>query len=108
MVSHEAFGYLCDAYGLNQVGVEGLSPDSEPNPSRMAQVIDFIKERGVRSIFFEELASPKVAEAIAKETGVSVRVLNPLEGLSDEELKAGADYFSVMEDNLEQLKAAWE
>lgn len=108
VVSHEAFGYLCDAYGLNQVGVEGLSPDSEPNPSRMAQVIDFIKERGVRSIFFEELASPKVAEAIAKETGVSVRVLNPLEGLSDEELKAGADYFSVMDDNLEQLKAAWE
>ena len=61
----------------------------------MAQVIDFIKERGVRSIFFEELASPKVAEAIAKETGVSVRVLNPLEGLSDEELKAVPQTFPV-------------
>ena len=59
-------------------------------------------------IFFEELVSPKVAETIAAETGAQTRVLNPLEGLSDEELKNGADYFSVMEDNLKQLKAALE
>ena len=100
VVSHEAFGYLCDAYGLNQVGIEGLSPDSEPSPARMAEIIDFVRANHVRVIFFEELVSPKVAETIAKETGSSVQVLNPLEGLSDEELESGADYFSVMEENL--------
>ena len=102
VVSHEAFGYLCDAYGLNQVGIEGLSPDSEPSPARMAEIIDFVRANHVRVIFFEELVSPKVAETIARETGSSVQVLNPLEGLSDEELKSGADYFSVMEENLKQ------
>ena len=42
-MSHEAFGYLCDAYGLTQMGIEGLSPDSEPDPARMAEIIDFVK-----------------------------------------------------------------
>ena len=104
VVSHEAFGYLCDTYGLTQMGIAGLSPDTEPDPARMAEIIDFVKTNHVKVIFFEELVSPKVAETIAAETGARTRVLNPLEGLSDEELKNGADYFTVMEDNLKQLK----
>ena len=76
-----------------------------PNAEKLAQTIIWIPGR---VLLAERDAIGKVAEAISKETGVSVRVLNPLEGLSYEELKAGADYFSVMEDNLEQLKAAWE
>ena len=90
------------------MGIEGLAPDSEPDPARMAEVIDFVKENNVKTIFFEELASPKVAEAIAKETGAKTEVLNPIEGLSDEELKAGEDYISVMEKNLAALKEALE
>ncbi|WP_394525682.1 metal ABC transporter substrate-binding protein [Lacrimispora sp. JR3] len=108
VVSHEAYGYLCAAYGLTQIGIEGLAPDSEPDPARMAEVIDFVRENNVKTIFFEELASPKVAEAIAKETGAKTEVLNPIEGLSDEELKAGEDYISVMEKNLAALKEALE
>lgn len=108
VVAHEAFGYLCNAYGLTQMGIEGLSPDSEPDPARMAEVIDFVKENNVKTIFFEELVSPKVAEAIAKESGAQTEVLNPIEGLSDEEIKAGDDYFSVMEKNLDVLKKALE
>ena len=106
VVAHEAFGYLCDAYGLNQVGIEGLSPDSEPDPGRMAEVIDFVREHSISTIFFEELVSPKVAEAIASETGAQAKMLSPLEGLSDEQAAAGADYFSVMHDNLAALMEA--
>ena len=106
VVAHEAFGYLCDAYGLTQVGIEGLSPDSEPDPGRMAEVIDFVREHSISTIFFEELVSPKVAEAIASETGAQAKMLSPLEGLSDEQAAAGADYFSVMPDNLAALMEA--
>lgn len=106
VVAHEAFGYLCDAYGLTQVGIEGLSPDSEPDPGRMAEVIDFVREHSISTIFFEELVSPKVAEAIAFETGAQAKMLSPLEGLSDEQAAAGADYFSVMHDNLAALMEA--
>lgn len=108
VVAHEAFGYLCNAYGLTQMGIEGLTPDSEPDPARMAQVIDFVKENKVKTIFFEDLVSPKVAETIAKETGAKTEVLNPLEGLTDEQLKNGDDYFTVMEKNLTVLKEALE
>lgn len=106
IVAHEAFGYLCRDYGLNQVGIEGLSPDSEPDAKRMNEIIAFAKENNVKTIFFEELVSPKVAETIASEIGAKTAVLNPLEGLTDEEISAGEDYFSVMESNLEALTQA--
>ena len=106
IVAHEAFGYLCSAYSLNQIGIEGLSPDSEPDPARMEEIVRFAEENHVRTVFFEELVSPKVAETIAREIGADTQVLNPLEGLSEEQLEAGEDYMSVMRDNLEVLQNA--
>jgi zinc transport system substrate-binding protein len=106
VVTHQAFGYLCERYGLRQVPIEGLSPDSEPDPGRMAEIIDFVKEHGVKVIFFEELVSPKVAETIAKATGAATDMLSPIEGLGEEEIASGADYFTMMRRNLKSLVAA--
>lgn len=106
IVAHQAFGYLCTAYGLNQVPIEGLSADSEPDPARMVEIIKFAKEQNIKVIFFEELVSPKVAETIAKAIDAKTDVLNPIEGLSDEQQRTGDDYFSVMRQNLQSLKAA--
>lgn len=106
VVSHEAFGYLCDAYGLTQKPIAGIDAEGEPNAQQMAEIASFVRENNVRTIFTEELVSPKVAEAIASETGATVEELNPLEGLSDEELANGEDYFSVMRKNLAALREA--
>lgn len=106
VVSHRAFSYLCHEYGLNQIPIDGLSPDSEPNPGRMAEIIDFVNENNVKVIFFEDLASPKIANTIADASGADIDVLNPLEGLRDEEIEAGEDYFSIMRKNLESLVKA--
>lgn len=106
IVSHEAYGYLCAAYGITQIGIEGLSPDSEPDPGRMAEIIELAREKGVTTIFFEELLSPDVANAIAAETGAKTAVLSPIEGLTDEERAAGDDYLSVMRKNLAALEEA--
>lgn len=103
IVAHEAFGYLCSDYNINQEGIEGLTPDSEPDPARMSEIIKFAKENNVKTIFFEELVSPKVAETIAKEIDAKTEVLNPLEGLTEEQINNGEDYFTVMEHNLEVL-----
>lgn len=103
IVAHEAFGYLCSDYDINQEGIEGLTPDSEPDPARMSEIIKFAKENNVKTIFFEELVSPKVAETIAKEINSKTEVLNPLEGLTEEQINNGEDYFTVMEKNLEVL-----
>ncbi len=106
VVSHEAYGYLCDAYGLTQMPITGMDAEGEPDAKTMAEIVDFVRDNDVKTIFSEELVSTKVAQAIADETGATCEVLNPVEGLTDEELAAGQDYLSVMEDNLDKLVAA--
>lgn len=106
VVSHQAFGYLCRAYGLRQIPIEGLSASTEPDPKRMTEIISFVKKNGIKYIFFEDLVSPKVAQSIAAQTGAQTLQLNPLEGLTAEAQAKGEDYFSVMEQNLQALKKA--
>jgi len=106
VVAHQAFGYLCSAYGLTQIPIEGLSADAEPDANRMMEIIDFVEEYDIHVIFFEELVNPEVAQAIADETGCETAALNPLEGISDDDIAAGQDYFTVMESNLDTLVAA--
>lgn len=106
VVAHEAFGYLCQEYGLKQEAIEGMMADSEPDSARMKEIIDFCKNEDIRVIFFEELVSPKVADTIAEETGAATMVLNPIEGLTTEQQEEGLDYIRLMEANLEALKTA--
>jgi zinc transport system substrate-binding protein len=106
VTSHEAFGYLADAYGLTQVGILGLSPEAEPDPRRLAELRDLVEREGVTTIFAEELVSPKVAETLASEAGVQVAVLNPIESLTDAQEQAGEDYLSLMRENLDTLRKA--
>lgn len=106
ITQHAAFGYLAKEYDLQQVPIAGLSPEQEPSAAQMASVIDFAKEHQVKTIFFETLVSSKVSETIASEVGAKTAVLNPIEGLTEEEMAAGMDYISVMRQNLEALKLA--
>jgi zinc transport system substrate-binding protein len=108
IVAHEAFGYLAQAYDLKQIAIEGLASESEPDPARMAEIVDLARQYDVRVIFYEDLTSPKIAETIAREIGARTDVLNPLEGLTAEQIKAGEDYFSVMRQNLVALLDALE
>lgn len=108
ITSHTAFGYLADQYDLNQVAISGISPDSEPSVQQLAQVAEFAKKNQVKYIFFESLISPKLSQTIATEIGAKTLVLNPIEGLSGEEIKEGKSYFSEMENNLINLKIALE
>jgi zinc transport system substrate-binding protein len=106
VTAHTAFGYLAKRYGLTQVAIAGLSPEQEPSAGEMKEIVAFAKEHGVKTIFFETLASPKVAETVAREVGATTAVLNPLEGLTEEEKSQGLDYIGVQKKNLEALKSA--
>jgi zinc transport system substrate-binding protein len=101
VTSHDAFGYLADRYGLEQVAISGLSPEDEPSPRRLAEVARFAQEREVTTIFFEELVSPRVAESLAREVGAQTAVLSPLEGPPEQ-----GDYLDAMRANLESLRTA--
>lgn len=106
VTAHDAFGYLARRYGLVQEAVAGLSPESEPEPSRLSRLTSKVKAEGITTVFYETLVSPRVADTLAREAGVRTAVLNPLEGLTDEEAEAGQNYVSVMRTNLETLRRA--
>ena len=106
VTSHEAFAYLAESYGLTEVGITGLSPEAEPSAQRLAEIKDLVEREGITTIFAEELVSPKVAETLAEEAGVTVEVLDPLESLTDDQVAAGEDYVSVMRENLDILRGA--
>jgi zinc transport system substrate-binding protein len=106
VTSHEAFGYLAERYGLEQVAVTGLEPEAEPAPRDLERVIAAVRDTGATTVFVETLASPELAETVAREAGATVATLDPLEGLDETALAAGEDYFSVMRDNLAALREA--
>ncbi|MCQ4085899.1 metal ABC transporter solute-binding protein, Zn/Mn family [Saccharibacillus sp. JS10] len=106
VVSHQAFGYLARDYGLTQHSIMGLSPDAEPRAQDMLNLAKMVKEEGIRYIFFEELVSDKLAKTLASEAGVDTLVLNPVEGLTEQQSKDGEDYFSLMQKNLQNLLLA--
>ena len=101
VVSHEAFGYLAKRYRFEQVGITGLSPEAEPSAAKVAEVADFVRSNDVRTIYFETLVDPKVAQTVASETGATTAVLDPLEGLAE---GATGDYTSIMRANLETVR----
>lgn len=105
-VSHQAFAYLCRDYGLTQLSIMGLSPDAEPTAQDLKNMNEYIKVHNLKYIFFEELVSDKLAKTLAKDAKVETMVLNPLEGLTEEQAKAGEDYISIMDKNLKNLVTA--
>jgi zinc transport system substrate-binding protein len=106
VTTHAAFGYLADAYGLTQEAITGILPEAEPSAQRLAQLRELVEREGITTIFTEDLVAPDVAETLAAEAGVQVATLHTLEGLTDDQRAAGADYRSVMRENLATLEEA--
>ncbi len=106
VTSHAAFGYLSAAYHLNQVSITGISPDTEPSPQQLAQIATFAKNNHIKYIFFESLVTPKLSQTIAAEAGAQTMVLNPIEGLTENQIASGKNYFTEMQENLAHLKTA--
>ena len=106
VTSHAAFGYLAERYGLVQVPLVGLQPEAEPGPRAIERLVDEVRSTGATTVFSEPLAPAALADAVAREAGATTARLDPLEGLTAAETDAGADYFTVMHENLQALRTA--
>ena len=100
VVSHEAYGYLAKEFGLNQIPIEGINSESEPDPKAMKDIIDLMKAKGIKTVFTEPEGDDKIAQTIASETGAEVKELDPMEYETDK------SYFERMESNLKILESA--
>lgn len=73
VTNHPAFGYFADRYGLEQVGaVYPISPSSEPSAQDIAALEDAIRAFQVPAVFSESTVNPKLAEQVARDTGVQL------------------------------------
>ena len=108
LVNHDAFAYFADDYGVTQHSISGMSPEDKPSAKQISELIDLVKNEKINTVFFEEFASPKVAQTIAKAANVKIDTLRPAENISKEENKKGYGYLQIMEENLEKLKFAMD
>ncbi len=108
VTSHNAFRYMAKEYGFQSLAIAGINAEEEPSAQRLAELADLAKEKGIKYIFFETLVSPKISETVAQEIGAQSLVLNPIEGLTSEDEAGGADYFTIMQENLQNLRTAME
>lgn len=103
IVPHEAFGYLFDAYGLKQIGLEGMLADGQPSAKKIAEIVDLAKKEGIKTVFYEAYGDDKEAESVAAEIGAKTAPLYTLEAESKEDRAKGENYFTFMQKNLEAL-----
>ncbi|MDQ4133373.1 MAG: metal ABC transporter substrate-binding protein [Actinomycetota bacterium] len=106
VTAHDAFAHLARRYGLTVESISGLSPEAEPDPRRIAELSDLVRRQGATTVFTETLVPPDVADTLAREAGVRTAILDPIEGLSEEQVSGGESYISVMQQNLATLREA--
>lgn len=104
LVSHDAYGYLCEEYGLKQISVTGVSPNQEPSISKITEITDYAKSNNIKYILFDGLVNPKVSQTIASEANIDTAILYSIDGITKDDFNNNEGYISLMEKNLETLK----
>jgi zinc transport system substrate-binding protein len=106
LVSHAAYGYWEDRYGIEQISVSGLSPTQEPSQKELKEIVETAEEHNIKYVIFDANVTNKIATLVRKEIGAESLTLNNMETLRDQDRENGEDYFSLMNKNLEALKKA--
>ncbi|MDU2198099.1 MAG: zinc ABC transporter substrate-binding protein, partial [Peptostreptococcaceae bacterium] len=101
LVSHDAYGYLCKEYGINQISITGINPNQEPSMSKIAELTNYAKDNNIKYILFDGLVNPKVSQTIANEAKIDTEILYSLDGITKDDFNNNEDYISLMERNLE-------
>lgn len=106
LTNHNAFRYLLKRHNIKGISATGLYHEAEPSAQQLAELVDIAREHNITHIFSETLLSPRLTQTIAQELDGTILALNPIEGLTDEELAAGDTYFTIMRENLNNLRLA--
>lgn len=75
-VFHPAWGYLCDAYGIQQRAIE--IEGKEPSESELTELVASARQDGIRAVFVQQQFSGEAARAVADAVGAEVVLLDPL------------------------------
>lgn len=98
VTGHAAFAYLCRDFGLKQNSVEGVFAEGEPSIKKLKNLIDYCRASKIKTIFVEDMVSPRVSETLANEVGAKAIKIYTLESKEDNK-----DYLQSMESNLTKI-----
>ncbi len=98
VTGHAAFAYLCRDFGLQQNSVESVFASGQPSAKQMAELVEFCRKHNVKTVFVEEMVSPKTSETLAKEVGANVKEIHTLESS-----EGSATYLDRMKENLQMI-----
>jgi zinc transport system substrate-binding protein len=103
VTSHRAFAYLAKRANLDQVAISGVNPEEEPSAKSLEAIAAFAVKEKVTTIFFETLLPADLAKTLADKVGATADLLDPIEGLSSEDIANGSSYITVQRDNLKRI-----
>ncbi|MBX0359225.1 metal ABC transporter solute-binding protein, Zn/Mn family [Halobacillus sp. Nhm2S1] len=106
IVSHAAYGYWEEAYGIEQIAVSGLSPTNEPSQKDLENIVQVAESNNLEYVVFEQNITPKVSEVIQNEIGAEALRFHNLSVLTEDNVDNDEDYFTLMEQNLDVLTTA--
>ncbi|WP_045523823.1 metal ABC transporter solute-binding protein, Zn/Mn family [Neobacillus niacini] len=106
LVTHAAFSYWEQRYGIEQISISGLSTTNEPTQRELEEIISLADKEGLQYILFEQNVQSKLAEIVQKEIGARALPVHNLGTLTKENIEDKETYFTLMEQNLESLKTA--
>jgi zinc transport system substrate-binding protein len=106
LVTHAAFGYWEEQYGIEQIAIHGVSTENEPSQKELISIIETAGEHDLDHIVFEQNVTTRVAEIIQDEMDAEAVVIHNLAVLTEDDLAEDCDYISIMQDNLDVLGKA--
>ncbi len=103
LAGHDAFGAWEKNYGVRFFTLAGQSPEAEPTPKTLQRLVELVKQKGLKAVYYDEPSARRFAEIIAEETGAKVYYLTPAASPTREELAAGLSFWNFMFRNLKYL-----
>lgn len=106
LVSHAAYGYWEQRYGIEQLPISGLSSSDEPSQKELASIAKLAQKTKLQHVIFEQIGSNRIATIIQEHIGAEALYIHNLEVLTEDDIKNNENYLSIMEKNLQVLDKA--
>lgn len=106
IVSHAAYGYWEERYGIKQIAISGLMAGNEPSQKELTNIVEQAKENNLKYVIFEQNGSDRVSKIIQEHIGAGALYIHNLEVLTEDNLESNEDYLTLMRSNLSVLDQA--
>lgn len=103
IVSHAAYQYWEERYGIKQIPISGITSTDEPSQKELVQIVKNIKEKNLKYIIFDQTGEHRLSTIIQNHTKTKKRTIHDLEVLTENDINNNENYLTIMEKNLQTL-----